>query len=136
MDKTKNINKQKKVFTCSECGGMNVETKMWVNPNDLSLIDNYQEYDHSDAYCKDCEERVELVCAAVKYYIIDATSNDPAMTYVADSHGSTIHTYENCMNFDTEGEAEEYIQKKSWQDWAGVIDEIMFPTKTQNIQIN
>ena len=56
---------------------------------------------------------------APRFYIIDATSNDPAMAFVVDPDGDTIHTHENCMNFDTEERAEEYIKKKGW-DWAGI----------------
>ena len=62
---------------------------------------------------------------APRFYIIDATSNDTAMAYVADSDGSIIHTYENCISFDTEAEAEEYIKEKGWQNWAGVVGEIV-----------
>lgn len=56
-----------------------------------------------------------------RFYIIDATNNDPAVAFVADEGGDIIHTSENCISFSTETEADEYIQKKSWQDWAGVI---------------
>lgn len=56
-----------------------------------------------------------------KYYIIDATSNDPAITFVADESGETIHTEENCIFFDTEKKAQELIDRKGWS-WAGIME--------------
>lgn len=56
-----------------------------------------------------------------EFYIIDATSNHPGITFVFDESGQTIHTEENCICFKTQKEAQDLIDKKGW-DWAGIME--------------
>jgi hypothetical protein len=58
-----------------------------------------------------------------KYYIIDCTSNSCATAYVCNEDGDIIHCNENCMSFDNHKEAQNLINNKGWQDWAGIISE-------------
>ena len=49
----------KTIWKCTECGGTNVEIKMWVNPNTNEQSDTGG-LERSDCWCKDCEEHTEL----------------------------------------------------------------------------
>lgn len=49
------------IIVCSKCGGTNIETKAWVNPNSekftaFILEDNNPD----DNWCNDCEEHVKF----------------------------------------------------------------------------
>lgn len=57
-----------------------------------------------------------------KFYIIDYTSNSPSTAVVMDESGEIVHTFENCMSFDTYEQAQALINKKGW-DWASVCEE-------------
>ncbi len=82
-----------------------------------------QEFETDDDRRAELIEEVEnwILDNFPRYYIIDASSNDPAITYVMDESGETCHTDENCMCFDSEKEAQDMIKRQGWGGWAGVI---------------
>ena len=49
----------KTIYTCSNCGGTNVEMKTWYNPNTNEICDPISS-DQEDCWCNDCEEHYEL----------------------------------------------------------------------------
>ena len=49
----------KTIYTCSNCGGTDVEIKAWVNPNDAKIFDHIS-YDQEDCWCNDCEEHYDI----------------------------------------------------------------------------
>lgn len=44
---------------CSECGGVNIWSKQWVNPNTGELGEMISD-EEEDSYCDDCEKHVKL----------------------------------------------------------------------------
>ena len=50
-------------WVCTECGGINVQIRTWVDPNNTKNMDDFSERESSDCWCNDCEEHymVELV---------------------------------------------------------------------------
>lgn len=47
-------------LVCGKCGGVNIEVKMWVDPNDETILDNCSDGEIEDNWCRDCEEHVIL----------------------------------------------------------------------------
>lgn len=51
------------MLVCKNCGGKNIETKVWADANDSTVLDcctNGLENDPEDNWCRDCEEHVEF----------------------------------------------------------------------------
>jgi len=50
------------MIVCNQCGGTNIETRAWVDPNDNSFISICAdgEMDIDDNWCRDCEDHVEF----------------------------------------------------------------------------
>jgi hypothetical protein len=56
IDYIRNIFKSyKQVWTCSNCGSTNVETKKWVNLNTNVVGDSVSDGEEEDNYCSDCD---------------------------------------------------------------------------------
>jgi len=47
-------------LVCAKCGGTNIETKMWVDPNDCKALDLTSDGDPEDNWCRDCEEHTDF----------------------------------------------------------------------------
>lgn len=50
----------KYLYKCTQCGGSNVEIKVWFDPNTNKPSEDTDSLDRSDCWCKDCEEHTEL----------------------------------------------------------------------------
>lgn len=48
----------KTVIVCDECGGINVQSKAWVRPNQNNEFVDLMSEEVQDNYCDDCEENV------------------------------------------------------------------------------
>ena len=48
------------MFVCENCGGSNIQTKMWIDPNTNEVIDSVSDGDSDDNWCDDCEEHVRF----------------------------------------------------------------------------
>jgi len=49
------------MIKCELCGGTNIETKFWVNPNTKEVISEVEnEGDTDDNWCRDCQEHVSF----------------------------------------------------------------------------
>lgn len=48
------------MIKCELCGGTNIETKFWVNPNTEEISDNASYGDSDDNWCRDCQEHVNF----------------------------------------------------------------------------
>jgi hypothetical protein len=46
-------------WICNKCKGTNIETKVWVDPNDDTILDSCGE-EYEDNWCRDCEEHTEF----------------------------------------------------------------------------
>jgi len=46
------------IWTCSTCGGTNVQTTAWIDPNTDRVVDCEGPLD--DNWCEDCQEHVGL----------------------------------------------------------------------------
>jgi len=46
---------EKYIYKCQECGGTNVQIKIWYYPNEEKLA-NGDELDKNDVWCDDCED--------------------------------------------------------------------------------
>lgn len=47
------------ILVCAECGGINIETKVWADPNDDTVLES-DYIDEQDNYCRDCEKSVKF----------------------------------------------------------------------------
>lgn len=47
-------------LVCSICGGINIEQKVWADPNDDIVLDSCSDGDIEDNWCRDCEEHVNF----------------------------------------------------------------------------
>lgn len=55
---------EKMVLVCSVCGGLNVQIKAWIDPNNYEVSDASAECDE-DTWCNNCEEHTGLNLKAV-----------------------------------------------------------------------
>ena len=52
----------KDIYVCSNCGGEDIESKMWVHINNGTIdydISNFTEFE--DNWCKDCQENTTII---------------------------------------------------------------------------
>ena len=42
-------------LVCSICGGTNIETKAWVDPNSDNVLDSCSDEEWEDNWCNDCD---------------------------------------------------------------------------------
>jgi hypothetical protein len=54
------LGKTKTVLVCSNCGGQNVQTKTWRNPNSGELGEPIS-YEEEDCWCENCDEHHPLI---------------------------------------------------------------------------
>jgi hypothetical protein len=47
------------IYYCSNCGGTNVQRKVWVNPNTNELGESISN-DQEDCWCNDCQKQYDL----------------------------------------------------------------------------
>ena len=47
-------------LVCSICGGINIEQKAWIDPNDDLILDSCSNGDIEDNWCRDCEKNVNF----------------------------------------------------------------------------
>lgn len=47
-------------FVCLNCGGININTKAWINPNTNKFIE-FTDYFPFDNWCKDCQNNVQVI---------------------------------------------------------------------------
>ena len=50
----------KKMWVCSDCGSINVQTKKWVNLNDETIGDDCSDGEPDDNWCIDCESHCDV----------------------------------------------------------------------------
>lgn len=56
------MNKSLNTLYCSKCGSLDIETKMWVNPNTEQISGHCSDIsEKEDNWCKACEEHTELL---------------------------------------------------------------------------
>lgn len=46
-------------LVCDKCGGTNIETKVWVDANDNTVLESAF-IDEQDNFCRDCQENVKF----------------------------------------------------------------------------
>lgn len=49
------------MLICGICGGYNIETKAWIDPNDETILDNCSDGDSEDNWCRDCEDHTNFI---------------------------------------------------------------------------
>jgi hypothetical protein len=47
-------------LVCVQCGGTNIETKAWIDPNTHEYIGEIEGSDSDDNWCHTCEEHVDF----------------------------------------------------------------------------
>ena len=47
-------------LVCSVCGGINIEQKAWIDPNDDIILDSCSDGEVEDNWCRDCEKCVNF----------------------------------------------------------------------------
>ena len=45
---------------CDQCRGTNIEQKVWIDPNDDTILDGCSDGEIEDNWCRDCEEHVKF----------------------------------------------------------------------------
>lgn len=50
-----------KIIVCSNCGGSDVQTRVWIDPNTRIIVDGDEDYDESNCFCNDCNEHHKLI---------------------------------------------------------------------------
>lgn len=56
------MNKSLNTLYCSVCGSLNIEIKMWINPNTKEIGDKCSDIsEEEDCWCKSCEKHIELL---------------------------------------------------------------------------
>ncbi len=55
-------------YQCAQCGSNAVETKMWVNPNDMGRTEPMQfiSEDEEDCWCRDCDDHRKIEYVPIK----------------------------------------------------------------------
>ena len=56
-------NIKSRTLVCSNCGGLNVQVKYWVDANTHELMGDCDDDDASDTWCDDCEDHTGLIFA-------------------------------------------------------------------------
>ena len=48
---------------CEQCGGLNIEQKAWIDPNDDTVLDLVDPEDDcvDNCWCRDCQEHVNFI---------------------------------------------------------------------------
>lgn len=60
MDEDCSCSKSDPKAVCSKCGGTNIQTTAWVDPNDDEVFDYYND----DSWCEDCGENETVISFA------------------------------------------------------------------------
>lgn len=47
-------------FVCAICGGTNIETRAWIDPNDDIVLDSCSDGETNDNWCRDCDSHVDF----------------------------------------------------------------------------
>ena len=53
------------ISVCSECGGINIETKVWADPNGNEVLE-FAYINEQDNYCRDCNKHVKFKKIQIK----------------------------------------------------------------------
>jgi len=49
------------LLVCEQCGGINIQTKAWVDPNSNNVIELYETGDSDDNWCNKCEAHTRFM---------------------------------------------------------------------------
>ena len=55
------VNPYDDMLVCKNCGGTNIETKAWMNPNTNALVSEMESDCEDDNWCNDCQEHYEFI---------------------------------------------------------------------------